>query len=352
LLPFRNNGFPSVSVIVCAYSEERWDDLLKVIQNLHEQLPVPDEIILVIDQKPPLFDQAQRHFPMVKVLPNKETRGLSGARNSGVHAAQGEILVFIDEDAWPEQGWLAQLLNAYTDPSVLGAGGAIVPEWDGERPAWFPEEFDWVVGCTYKGMPDQTSPVRNMIGANMSFHRSVFEIVGGFNHTIGVVGKFPSGCEETELAIRARLMKPGGILLYIPSARVHHRVPISRSHWSYFSSRCYAEGLSKAMVTHLVGASDGLGSERIYTLYILPVGVLRGLEQTIHGDIRGLQRALAIIAGLFLTTIGYLVGKLRLLAAGKRKLEKNYSQNTRLQHNFSPPSQGDRGVSAGQMRGQ
>lgn len=352
MLPFRNNDFPSVSVIVCAYTEERWDELVKAIQHLSEQLPAPDEIILVIDHNPLLFDRAQRHFPRVKVLPNKETRGLSGARNSGVNAAQGEILVFIDEDAWPEPGWLAQLLDAYADPAVLGAGGAILPEWDGERPAWFPEEFDWVVGCTYKGMPDQTSPVRNLIGANMSFRRSVFETVGGFNHMIGRVGNFPSGCEETELSIRATQMKPGGILLYIPGARVHHRVPISRSRWSYFSSRCYAEGLSKAMVTHLVGAGDGLDSERIYTLRTLPVGVLRGLERTIHGDIRGLQRALAIIAGLFLTTVGYLVGKMRLLAAGKIKLGKNFSQHTQLQNDLSPPSQGDGGVFTGQMRGQ
>lgn len=298
----------SISVIICAYTEERWDELVKAVQSVAEQSPTPDEIILVIDHNLKLQRRAERTFPQARVIPNQETRGLSGARNSGVKAASGEILVFMDEDAWPEPGWLTRLLAAYEDPQVLGAGGSIVPEWVDGRPAWFPEEFDWVVGCTYQGMPTHTSPVRNLIGANMSFRRSVFSATGGFQQAIGRVGSFPAGGEETEFSIRARQQAPEGKLLYIPEARVQHRVPPDRSRWSYFASRCYAEGLSKALVTRMVGTQDGLGSERSYTLRTLPMGVLRSLGHAMRGDLTGLKRALTITAGLVMTTAGYLKG--------------------------------------------
>lgn len=305
-----------VSVIICAYTGQRWSELAKAVQAVGEQVPSPAEIIVVIDHNPDLLERARAAFPRAQVIPNRETHGLSGARNSGVNAAGGEILVFMDEDAWPEPGWLARLLEVYQDPDVLGAGGAILPEWVEGRPAWFPEEFDWVVGCTYRGMPAAVEPVRNLIGANMSFRRPVFA-AGGFNHAIGRVGNFPAGGEETEFSIRVRQQAPFGKLLYVPEARVYHRVPPVRGRWSYFASRCYAEGLSKALVARLVGVQDGLDSERAYTLRTLPRGVLRGIGEALRGDLHGLQRALAIVAGFGLTAAGYLSGRLRLLAAGR-----------------------------------
>ena len=62
-----------------------------------------------------------------------------------------------------------------------------------------PREFNWVVGCTHRGMPSTTAPVRNLIGCNMSFRREVFSRIGGFRDQIGRVGARPSGCDETEL---------------------------------------------------------------------------------------------------------------------------------------------------------
>jgi glycosyltransferase involved in cell wall biosynthesis len=306
----------SVSVIICAYTEERWDELTRSVQAVRNQQPAPSEIVLVIDHNPALLKRASRAFPGVQVVASQEARGLSGARNTGVKAASGDILVFIDEDAWPQEGWLARLVKAYADPSVLGVGGGIDPDWSDKRPAWFPDEFLWVVGCTYRGMPTRSSPIRNLIGANMSFRCSAFE-AGGFNLDIGRVGSFPAGGEETEFSIRLRQQNPEGVLLYQPEARVWHRVPPSRGNWAYFASRCYAEGQSKALVTSLVGSKDGLGSERFYSTRTLPLGVLHGVGQALRGDLNGLRRSAAIVGGLGLTTAGYLVGKLRLLRSGQ-----------------------------------
>ena len=101
--------------------------------------------------------------------------------------ATGDVVAFLDDDAAAAPDWLSRLLAPYADPRVLGVGGRVLPRWDRARPRWFPAEFDWVVGCTYAGHPDE-GPVRNVIGANMSFRRSVLLAAGGFDARVGRIG--------------------------------------------------------------------------------------------------------------------------------------------------------------------
>ncbi len=298
----------TVSVIICAYTEARWQELQAAVASIQAQCVQAQEVIVVIDHNPRLLAKAHAELTGVTVIENQEARGLSGARNSAIAVAQGEILAFMDEDAIAEANWLAYLLPAYGDPAVLGVGGAIIANWASGRPRWFPQEFDWVVGCTYRGLPTTTAAVRNLIGCNMSFRREVFATVGGFRNGMGRVGTRPVGCEETELCIRIRQQWPHASLRYEPQARVLHHVPTVRAGWGYFRARCYAEGLSKAQVAHFVGAEQGLATERTYTLRTLPLGVLRGLRDLLRLDASGLLRALAIVAGLLITTLGYLCG--------------------------------------------
>ena len=299
-----------VSVVICAYSEERWDDLVAAIASVKNQAAAAREIIVVVDHNPALLARARAAWPDVISLKNQNPIGLSGARNTGIAAAQASIIAFLDDDAQAAPDWLARLSEGYADPYVMGVGGAIEPAWSGGRPGWFPEEFDWVVGCTYRGLPLVASPVRNLIGCNMSFRREIFENVGGFVEGLGRIGTLPLGCEETELCIRARRRWPQRELIYQPLARVQHQVPSQRASWRYFRARCFAEGISKAAVSLLVGAADGLASERAYTLRTLPRGVARGLADAVlrRGRPGGMSRAVAIVGGLLMTTAGYLKG--------------------------------------------
>ncbi len=300
-----------ISVVICAYTEARWEALVEAVQSVQRQRLLAQEIIVVIDHNPVLLGRAEQQIKGVKVVPNQQARGLSGARNSGIAEAQGDIIAFMDEDALADENWLQELSQGFQDPQIQGVGGAILPMWHDGRPGWFPAEFDWVVGCTYRGMPEEAKPVRNLIGCNMAFRRDVFSQVGDFRHGIGRIGTLPVGCEETELCIRLRQHNPNSILLYQPAAKVQHRVSPNRATWKYFHSRCYAEGLSKALVARLVGAGDGLASERSYTLRTLPLGVLNGLTGTLtRRNPAGLSSAAAISSGLVVTTFGYLKGTL------------------------------------------
>jgi len=308
-----------VSVVICCYTEQRWDDLLAAIESVKAQAAPPAETIVVVDHNPKLLERARAEITGVVVVANRGSRGLAGARNTGVEACKGDVVVFLDDDAAAEPMWLEALLAPYNDEDVLGVGGWIQPSWQGTRPRWFPEEFNWVVGCSYRGSPRDTSRVRNLIGANMSFRREVFDGVGGFREGIGRVGARPLGCEETELCIRANRRWPGRFFVTEPRARVLHRVRPERSQWRYFWSRCYAEGLSKAQVTGLEGMATGLASERAHAVKALPRGVARGvLDTVVVGDPSGLLRGLAIVVGLSVTIAGFVKGTITRSVAGRK----------------------------------
>lgn len=301
----------TVSVVICAYTHERWEALLEAVASVARQTFAPSETIVVIDHDPELCERARSALTGARVIESAGERGLSAARNTGVKAARGEIVAFLDDDAMADSGWLAELVRPYENPNVIGSGGVASPTWRrGRAPRWLPPEFYWTIGCSYRGLPSRVAPIRNPIGASMSFRRDVLERIDGFNTRIGRVGSTPLGCEETELSIRARRTHPTGVILHAPGAIVEHRVPAERATWRYFRSRCWAEGRSKALVSEQVGSEDGLSSERSYTLKTLPSGVLRGLADTLRGDATGLLRSAAILSGLAITTAGYLRGRL------------------------------------------
>jgi GT2 family glycosyltransferase len=302
-----------ISVVICAYTEDRWDDVLAAVGSVRAQSLPADEVIVVVDHNPALLGRLRPALPDVKVIPNSGYRGLSGGKNTGVAMARGDVIAFLDDDAIAEADWLKVMAAGYADPGVAGVGGLTLPLWAGpgnDAPRWFPEEFAWVVGCTYRGMVK--GPIRNIMGGNASFRREVFDVAGGFRSGIGRAGgKRPLGCEETEFCIRLRQAAPETVLLYDDGAVIWHRVPAERARFAYFRSRCYAEGLSKAMVTRSVGVGDGLASERRHALVALPRGVARGLRAAVTGDPSGLGRAASIVAGLAFTTAGYAAGSIR-----------------------------------------
>jgi len=296
---------PAVSVVVCTYTEQRWDDLVAAVASVGRQ-SVRDgavELIVVVDHAPALEARVRHNVSGARVVANPGARGLSAARNAGVAAASGPVLAFLDDDCVAAPGWLERLAGHFAAPDVVAAGGAVVPRWDAGRPAWFPTEFDWVVGCGYRGLPTATAEVRNLIGANMAFRRQVLEAVGGFRDGLGRVGRVPLGCEETELCLRIGAAVPGGRVVYDPGSVVMHRVPAARATPRYFAARCWGEGLSKATVARLAGSRRGLAAERRHVFRTLPAGAVRALVG------RAPSRAVAIAVGLAITTLGYARGR-------------------------------------------
>jgi glycosyltransferase involved in cell wall biosynthesis len=304
----------SASVVICAYTMARWTLLQQAIESVLGQDPRAQEIIVVVDHCPELERLVDATYQRrVRVVENSSSRGLSGARNSGVSVAHGDLVVFLDDDAHAQRGWLAGHLTGYDDPDVAGVGGRVVAAWEDPPPHWFPPEFGWVVGCSYVGQPTTAAQIRNPIGANMSFRRAMIDAVGGFSDQLGRVGTSPVGCEETELSIRMARRFPAARIMYSPTAVVHHHVTRARSTWGYFRRRCWSEGLSKARLARMSDPRTALQSERAYVVRTLPRGVRRDTRRAVETlDLGSLHRAFAILFGLAVTTAGFLVGRSQL----------------------------------------
>lgn len=305
----------NVCVVICAYTEDRWADLIAAIDSVKRQRLRPAQVIVVVDHNPRLLSRLRAVVDAdVLVVQNEGSQGLSTARNSGIAASSCPLIAFLDDDAIAQPDWLLRLAGLCQSNTVLGAGGWVEPRWSGVPPAWFPDEFLWVVGCSYRGQPKEVAAVRNPFGGCMCVRREVFEVVGGFRQDVGRVGALPVGCEETELCIRAQQELPNAVFMFDPGARIHHRVPAQRTTLRYFLARCFGEGWSKAMISRLIGSQAGLSSERAHVLRVLPRGVLNGLtEWFVSRDVAGLQRAAAIGVGLSCTVAGFVWGWLHLL---------------------------------------
>ncbi|MGP4004677.1 glycosyltransferase family 2 protein, partial [Streptomyces sp. 8N706] len=288
-----------ISVVICVYTEARWDDILAAVRSVRDQSLPALETLLVVDHNEALLHRLTERYARedVRVLANAGPRGLSAGRNTGIAAASGEVIAFLDDDAVAEPDWLRHFAEGYRDPQVMAVGGRTLPSWaSGRRPGWFPEEFDWVVGCTYRGLPPGRVRVRNVLGGNASFRREAFDAAGGFATGIGRDGdRRPLGCEETELCIRLTRARPDAVLLIDDRAVIHHKVPHARERFAYFRRRSYAEGLSKALVTRSVGAQAGLETERRYATRVLPAGIARGPRDAVRGRLAGAGRAATIV---------------------------------------------------------
>ena len=307
----------SVSVVICAYTERRWSQLLTAVDSAAAQ-PEAAEVVVVVDHNDLLLHRLRHERPAVIAVANEQRQGLSGARNTGVLLASRPVVAFLDDDAQAATDWLRQLVAPLADPAVLGVGGRAEPLWPTSGPAWLlPNELLWIVGCTFTGQPTTLAEVRNVMGCSMAFRRTALETVGGFDVDTGRVGTIPLGGEETDLCIRIRNQVPGAKIMFQPRSVVLHSVSADRLGWRYLLRRSFFEGVSKAALARKLGEQSALSTERAYTRSVLPGGVVRELGSL---RVRGVLRAAAIIAALGATAFGYAYGRSRTARASSEPM--------------------------------
>lgn len=302
----------AVSVVVCVHSNERWDDIREAIGSLQAQVPRAPHVIVVSDRNEPLAERVKAAFPGVQVLMNALEPGLSGARNTGIKAARTAFVGFLDDDAVAGPSWIESMLGRLREVGVAGAGPHIAPIWLGKRPVWFPSEFLWTVGCSFRPDIIAATRVRNLSGAAMCFRRDLFERTGGFSPLLGRHGgKLPLSCEETEFCIRAGSMAGTGAFVLDPATSVGHKVPAQRLTLGYFTLRCYAEGISKAYLAQIVNSPQALATEREFASRTLTRAFVAELASVVRrGDAGGLARAAMLAYGTACAAAGYLRGSI------------------------------------------
>ncbi len=308
----------SVSVIICVDGDQRSDRIVSGVASLESQTHPPRQVVVVIDHNDDLLERVADQLGgsesdmRIDVVANTLGQGLSGCRNTGVAWCDGDVIAFLDDEARTHDPyWLATMLENYADPDVAGVSGGITPAWDGvDAPGWFPQEFGWVIGCSYARLPTEVEDVLNFSGRNMSFRREVFEEIGGFCDGIARSAEKPAGYDEKEYCGRLRRRFPSARLVFDPDLEVFRRVSADRGDFRYFRLRCFGEGVSKALVARRVGSRDGTASGRTRNSERLPHGVLRGIADGVRGHVSGFQRAGAIVLGSLWTSAGYMRGRM------------------------------------------
>jgi len=247
-----------ISIIVSAYTMERYHDLIDLLESISRQKYDYMETIMVVErdrdlEKKLLSCIETNQYKNVKVIFNTGPWGLSAARNLGVKYSCGQIIAFVDDDAVLSPDWSRAVAAAFENPEIIGVTGPIEPLWESPDMNWFPEEAYWIFSCTYENW-NEVREVRNGYGTNMAFRKEAFDLCGYFLTSLGakgggVEGKNEMGCEETEFSIRARNLT-GKKIIYVPLIKLKHKVYLYRFTFKYISKRAFWEGYAKAFFRH------------------------------------------------------------------------------------------------------
>jgi GT2 family glycosyltransferase len=323
----------TVSVVIPAYTLDRWPILIKAVDSVRRQTVTPDEVVVSVDNNDELLELCRAHWPgaaepPVRTVANRFSEHLDGydahfkagvarrfgggsARNAAVETIASDVIAFLDDDAWAEPDWLEQLLRVYEQFPVVAVGGAPLPAYETERPVWFPTAFDWVFGCAYEGLPRSTGPLRHLIGANMSVRREAFEALNGFRPVGGRwYADVPAHFDDLDLCMRIADRFGTDSLYYEPRGVVHHYVSAARVSWRYFYRRCYFVNREKVQAFRDMGSAADLVAEREFVWRALTRYCVADFRRGLAGQPGSFRAVGATIAGVSLAGLGHIRGRL------------------------------------------
>ena len=209
-------AWPKISVLVCTYNGGH---VIEGCFQALQKLDYPDfEVIVVSDGSTDNTVALARSYGFRVIA--QENQGLSAARNRALREAQGEIVAYIDDDAFPDPHWLRYLAHAFMTTEHAGVGGPNIP----------PLDDPWVADCVAHspGGPNvvltSDTVAEHIPGCNMAFRKSCLEAIGGFDTQFRIAG------DDVDLCWR--LEQRGWTLGYSPAAVVWHRRRASvKAYW-------------------------------------------------------------------------------------------------------------------------
>lgn len=209
----------TVSVVIATYN--RPDHVRICLEHLARQTLHPVETVVVDSSPDNATEIVVKDFPEVMYLRNDRGRGHTAtSRAMGVAHTSGEVIAYIDDDAYAEPTWLEELLRRYDDDSIAAVGGRASNGKPGEELEGWDEIGkilpDGRLTGNFAADPGRDIDVDHLLGANMSVRRDVVEALGGIHD------HYPGTClrEETDIALRMR--KAGYRIIYTPAAGVVH----------------------------------------------------------------------------------------------------------------------------------
>ena len=208
---------PEISIVIPSYNRENL--LREMMDALTMQSIAPEkfEVVVVLDGSTDgsmeMLRSLNTPFPIHPIY--QDNSGVSVARNTGARAANGDFIVFLDDDVLPAPELVEEHLQTQTSNPNGVVLGLLVPAGEGKRGGWNIWE-DTVYAKHYKAVEEGTRPAagRRLYSGNFSVHRESFLKIGGFNEAL-------KRGEDVELGFR---MEREGVPFYFSSkASAVHR---------------------------------------------------------------------------------------------------------------------------------
>ena len=295
-----------VSVVVCTYSMDRYGPFSECVESVLAQGYEPLEVVLVVDGNEDVFERVREDFgdeDDVVLHCNDENRGISYSRTKGAELASGDIVTFIDDDAAAEPDWVSNLVDVYENTDAIAVGGDVKPNWQTEKPDFFPEEFYWLVGCVEPGFAEHGEEVRNTYGSNISYRREQFLEVGGYDPNTGRKGDKHLQAHEAPVGIRL-LEKYGQGMVFTEDAVVHHKLFDYRGEFDWLVSRSFWQGYSKRVMDLLY--PDAPDDKSAYLKQLLTRFVPNRVKNLVQSpSLAKLQQLVAIVVFTIVVGLGY-----------------------------------------------
>jgi GT2 family glycosyltransferase len=236
-----------VSLVIPTY--RRAADAMRCLASVQRQT-LEDVDVLLVDNSPEAelrsrIDTFDATAPQHVRYVHEPRLGLHNARHAGARAAAGDVVVFTDDDAEFDPGWLAAYARQFdAHPEMAAAGGRVLPGWDAPPPEWLcdtlqrdPTMFP-ALSLLDLSPEFQLTSDGFFFGVNMAVRRDALFAAGGFNPEI--FGDRWLGDGETGL--NRKLWARGLLVGYVPDALVYHHVSPERMTVAYLRRRQMHEG--------------------------------------------------------------------------------------------------------------
>ena len=276
---------PLCSVVIPTYNAAATLDATLAALAAQEGV-APFEVVVAdngsVDDSAEVARRWADRLPLLRVVDASRARGVAAARNDGIRAAVGDVVLLCDADDVTDPGWVAAMLGALEEADFVG-GALDTRTISGRGRGWAP-------------FPDLTTELPTIwgdraypFGGNLGMRRRVFEAVGGFDETYG------AGAEEIDFAWRA--LDAGYPAHYAPGALVHYRI------------RDDLRGVLRQQY------NSGLGTAQLYATFRPPEVRTRSWHRRVRHEVALLRtfpwRGDNVARGAWLSVVAFEAGMVR-----------------------------------------
>ena len=210
-----------LNVIICTYN--RSASLKRTLESIGGAC-IPERLeweLIIVDNNSDddtraVVESYQQNSSLPIVYLKEKKQGLSHARNCGITASRGKIIVFTDDDVIVDRNWIGNIVKAFAEYDVQCIGGRILPVWAEPQPKWLSKCLWADIALLDYGDHPLYMETPNLWGANLAVKAESFQKYGHFDTDRGRIPEKLYGDEEVHFL--GKLLDHGEKLLYLPHA--------------------------------------------------------------------------------------------------------------------------------------